>query len=170
MQSHETHELLVGSDPTVKWKKITKQMNWKKTCICLGEAFSQFQRQGTHSKTTLASCKFTHFSFLRVRWRDGMSWQKHPCSCGKGFWLTFTYLACASTPMTSAYRSATMCILPVLGPRYLNKIQLDTLGVPGHLKLDLVLAPNLVKILKWEITLPFFVFKVLESQVNNVMY
>ena len=32
--------------------------------------------------------------------------------------------------MTSAYRSATMCILPVLGPRYLDKIQSDRWGIP----------------------------------------
>lgn len=33
--------------------------------------------------------------------------------------LNFAYFAWARTPITSAYKSATMCIFPVLGPRYL---------------------------------------------------
>lgn len=37
------------------------------------------------------------------------------------FYNFWTYLDCAKTPTTSAYRSATMCIFPVLGPRYLGK-------------------------------------------------
>lgn len=35
--------------------------------------------------------------------------------------FNFTHFAWASTPITSAYKSATMCIFPVLGPRYLAR-------------------------------------------------
>lgn len=35
--------------------------------------------------------------------------------------FNFTYFAWARTPITSAYKSATMCIFPVLGPRYLAR-------------------------------------------------
>lgn len=34
--------------------------------------------------------------------------------------MCIKYLDCATTPTTSAYRSATMCMLPVLGPKYLR--------------------------------------------------
>lgn len=32
----------------------------------------------------------------------------------------FLYFDCVKTPMTSAYKSAMMCTLPVLGPQYLQ--------------------------------------------------
>lgn len=82
------------------------------------------------AKRTLISCKLIPSPFLRTGWAGIAEalmflWQKT---------LRVTYLACANTPMTSAYRSATMCILPVLGPRYLNKIQFKKLGISGHLQ------------------------------------
>lgn len=35
-------------------------------------------------------------------------------------WRKLSYFDCVRTPMTSAYRSAMMCTLPVLGPQYLS--------------------------------------------------
>lgn len=55
--------------------------------------------------------------------------------------FNFTHFAWASTPITSAYKSATMCIFPVLGPRYLAREKKEfCLSVRG-----LVLKCNLHK-------------------------
>lgn len=76
-------------------------------------------RDGAHvAERTLVPCKLTHTPSLRQGWEDRGGTQVLKAQGSD----TLTYLACANTPMTSAYRSATMCILPVLGPRYLSKV------------------------------------------------
>lgn len=46
--------------------------------------------------------------------------------------FNFAYFAWAKTPITSAYKSATMCIFPVLGPRYLGRDKKEFLAEKAY--------------------------------------
>lgn len=74
--------------------------------------------------------------------------------------FSLQYLDWATTPTTSAYRSATMCILPVLGPRYLKKTKKRISTVYSAMKYNTKLF-----VLLHVVFLPFLIFEVLEGQV-----
>lgn len=93
------------SSPSLVWRKpVRKLVIWHFQSHERGVA-----RNGNHTKTQQSGAGDGDLTALQ---------QKYP-----NIWdctVFATYLDWANTPMTSAYRSATVCMLPVFGPWYLH--------------------------------------------------
>lgn len=80
-----------------------------------------------------------------------------------------TYLDWATTPTTSAYRSATRCMLDVFGPVYLRHSICDS-TITAHIVLNHYIDFDCTYTsLAKKKSLPFFIFEVLKGQVNDFL-
>lgn len=82
-----------------------------------------------------------------------------------------SYFDCVKTPMTSAYKSAMMCTLPVLGPQYLQVqkgkefVKYKKIGGQTTRKHIFLMHQPSMYVIQHRAHSPLSMFKVLKSQV-----